>query len=151
MRPADLTTERSTAVSEEYNGEMPCSILECGVGSHGDAVFPVLLDLDGERGEGGAEEVSVEAGVVTPLVGGGVGEDGAVDGRRGGVGKTECGCWSRGSFGPRTMPECPCAEPELGDEVVVVVKELTSGVVEKHLKKSRKKVNKGIILEDTWG
>jgi hypothetical protein len=35
------------------------------------------------------------------------------------------------------MPESPGAEPELRDEVVVVVKELTPGVVEKHLEKLR--------------
>jgi hypothetical protein len=49
------------------------------------------------------------------------------------MGNGECGSLGRRRFGPCAMPENPSAEPELGDKVIVVIEELTTGVIKKYL------------------
>lgn len=140
-------------VGEEHEGEVPRALprLEVAAGLRargGDAVVPVLLVLDDERGEGCAQEVAVEARVVAPAVCVGVREDGAVDRGRGRVGEgvVDGGGGREGvgggqGLGERAVPEGLDPEEELGDEVVVVPEEL-GGVVEEELeKKGRVKVS----------
>lgn len=79
---------RRAAVCEKDNREVPRARVRLRLAGlrarRADAVLPVDLVLDNERGEYGAQEVSVEPGVVAPAFGAGVGEDSAVD--RGSVG-----------------------------------------------------------------
>ena len=154
--------------------EGACEGVGCGRGGGGrggrggeDAVDPVVLGFDGDGGEGGAEEVGVEAGAVAPFGGGRVGEDDAGGVRGGGdVLGLGLGLGQRGRGGDGggrgregAGPEGPGTEEELGAEVVVVVQDwggvrraegamrgrirTLAGVVEKELSRSREREKAG--------